>query len=76
MSSTLLEVDADREGVTGLAGHKRLRFRTRRPTRPVFSRFNAWALIGWRTFVLDLVRRSSAERRVRPLIVEPFLVVK
>ena len=66
------EVNIDLDLRTWLALDQRYGPCTRRTTWPVFTRLVTWLAVGRITTGIDLIRRPSAQRHMRPVLVVPI----
>ena len=71
--AAILDVQLDRDSWS--SSHERMRRSARRLSRPTGSGFESRPSTGWEPPEVDLIRRASADSRVRPLRVVPGDVV-
>ena len=71
MATALVAVDFKDEHVAWLAVNTDLRLCTWGPTRPTWSRFNPWLLVGWWTREVHFVRRLAAKRVMGAMLIVP-----
>ena len=72
MAACFVATDLKNEGIAGSTVDGDLRLCTRGPTRPTWSRFNPWLLVGWWTREVDFVRSPTAKRVIRAMLIVPI----
>jgi hypothetical protein len=71
MAAFFVATDLKNEGIAGSTVDGDLRLCTRGPTRPTWSRFNPWLLVGWWTREVNLIRSPAAKRVMGAMLVVP-----
>jgi len=71
MAAFFVATDLKNEGIAGSTVDGDLRLCTRGPTRPTWSRFNPWLLVGWWTREVHFVRRLAAKRVMGAMLIVP-----
>ncbi len=72
MAAFFVATDLKNEGIAGSTVDGDLRLCTRGPTRPTWSRFNPWLLVGWWTREVNLIRSPAAERVMGAMLIVPI----